>query len=704
MFRFANSRTGERSVARAFLFTALCLGLPLATLADTPLTLPIADHGKGADIFVAPGESEAVLAATRDLQRDVAAVTGRRPKLLSAARPGCLLIGTAANAAAQPAFAAVGFPLNQLSGQWENFALRLTATTNLAIAGSDDRGTIFGIYDFATRYLGVDPVANWTGLPPARNERLVLTNVNVASGTPAFHFRGWFLNDEDLITGWHLSPERRRLVHFYFHLPIADDVYEKVFETALRLKCNVIIPGSYIDLESAVDRKIVAAAHRRGLFVSQHHTQPLGVSAFAFRNYWQDRGRKLDFSYTAHPAEMEAVWRHYAKLWAAYPNLIWQLGLRGTSDRPFWTADANAPKTDAERGAMISKAIQKQWDIVREVTGNAAPYGTATLWAEGSKLHQKRALNFPPGVTTVFADEGATQEMQQDFRDIPRQPGRNYGVYYHAAFWGAGPRLAQGVTIDKIARNYAAITAQGDTYFSILNVGSIREFLLQLEAVSAITWDGKNFDAKQYLRQWCAQKFGAPIAEHAAAQYENYFASFQPGKKSEALLLDGVLRFAGKDVLAAVLDRDSYPATVSSDVLDRLPKHAERGAKTAAAFQQVIADARKLAAEIPAPRRQFLVDNLIVQAQTMAGLGQWLSELCLGVEAYGNLEVKRAAEHARRSADALGRLLEERKQAEWGPWAHWYRGDWRMNLPALHEDTRRLAERWQEYSAAEQAK
>jgi hypothetical protein len=33
----------------------------------------------------------------------------------------------------------------------------------------------------------------------------------VTSATPAFRFRGWFLNDEDLIIGWQLSPERRRL-------------------------------------------------------------------------------------------------------------------------------------------------------------------------------------------------------------------------------------------------------------------------------------------------------------------------------------------------------------------------------------------------------------------------------------------------------------------------------------------------------------
>jgi hypothetical protein len=78
----------------------------------------------------------------------------------------------------------------------------------------------------------------------------------------------------------------------------------------------------------------------------------------------------------------------------------------------------------------------------------------------------------------------------------------------------------------------------------------------------------------------------------------------------------------------------------------------------------------------------------------MSGLCLWLEELCKGLRAFTSLEVNEAATHARRAADALGGVLEVRQLAEWGPWANWYRGDWRMNLPALHEDTLRLADKW----------
>lgn len=669
---------------------------------------PLVDGDVTAPVWVAPGESEAVRQAVNDLVRDIAAVTSRQPAVLLAGPPpaGAILIGTAANSGAEAAFAAMGASRQDLAGKWESYAVTVhpERPAGLLIAGSDERGTVFAIYEVATRYLGVDPIANWTGLPPAKRPTVRVNDGGFASPGPAFRFRGWFLNDEDLITGWKSSVERRRLVHYYFHQPIAAEVYEKVFETALRLRCNCIIPGSYIDLEAACDREIVAAATRRGLFVSQHHTQPLGVSAFAYRNYWHDRGRKFEFSYLKQPGEMEEVWAHYAALWAKYPNVIWQLGLRGAGDRAFWSADPDAPKSDAERGLAVSRAIARQWDIVCQATG-ARPPATATLWAEGSSLHAKGHLEFPADVAVVFADKGSSQEMQADFATLPRQAQRDYGVYYHAAFWGAGPRLAQGVPLEKIARNYREIARKGDRFLSILNAGSIREVILQAEAVAHLTWDPDLFAEDTFLRQWCQREFGSAAAEEAARQYGEFFRAYLPLRSSGSeLLLDGVLRFAGKDLLTPLLDRDSFPAYAGRvETAKLLDRYLPLAAASARNFRKVAdASAASLLPKVEKDRRPFLTDNLLVQAETMAGLSLWLEQLCRGTRAFGDLEVAAAAAHANEAAAALENVLSYRKRAEWGPWENWYRGDWRMNLPALHEDTQRLAAKWAELARLEQ--
>jgi len=661
-------------------------------------------------IVLAKAEQGCVLAAAEDLRRDIARVTGVTADIvrsLGEARGKCIVLGSADCMEGRALLASVGMPADDLQGKWEAFRYRALNRPDgeagcLAIAGSDVRGTIFGVYDFAEKHLGVDPIANWTGMPAARRDRVIVTEGGASSAGPAFRFRGWFLNDEDLITGWKPGVGRRRLVHYYFHRPIADEVYERVFETALRLRCNLIIPGSYIDLESACDRRIVGAAVRRGLFVSQHHTQPLGVSAFCFRNYWHDRGKRPEFSYTKNPREMEEVWAHYAGLWAKQSNVVWQLGLRGAGDQAFWSTDADAPKTDSERGSLVSRAIARQWEMVRGATG-ATPPATATLWAEGADLHAKGHLKFPEEIAVVFSDEGATQEMQGDFRKIAREAGRGYGVYYHAAFWGAGPRLAQGVPLEKIARNYGDIAGKGDRYLSVLNVGSIREVILQTEAVAEITWGGADFSADAFLRRWCAREFGDEAADEAVKAYGAFFAAYVPlSSPGAALMLDGVVRGVGKSLLAAALDRDTFPAYAGRKEVHRLLDRYQPLATTSARnFRKVTEDAEPVLARIAPDRRRFFADNFLVQAETMAGLSLWLERLCLGVRAFAGLEVTEAASHARAAADALGRLLEYRKRAEWGPWANWYHGDWRMNLPALHEDSIRLANRWAELAPLE---
>ncbi len=665
----------------------------------------LVEGGRVAAIWVAPGESEAVKIAARDLVCDVAAVTGRTPALLDAGSPpgSAVLIATASNPKAKAAFSAGGVDPSSLAGKWENYIVKPGAGEKapLLVAGSDERGTVFGIYEICSRYLGVDPIANWTGLAPAKRANVVIADGGVTATGPAFRFRGWFLNDEDLITGWKMGKERRRLAHYYFHLPIADEAYERVFETALRLRCNMIIPGSYIDLESECDRRIVALAAQHGLFVSQHHTQPLGVSAFCFRNYWHDRGKTLEFSYTKNPREMEEVWAHYAGLWAKQTNVVWQLGLRGAADRAFWSTDLNAPKTDAERGAMVSRAIAWQWETVKKATG-ATPPATATLWAEGADLHAKGHLKSPDGVAVVFADEGSTQEMQGDFRKISREPGRNYGVYYHAAFWGAGPRLAQGVSLEKIARNYGEIARKGDRWLSVLNVGSIREVILQAEAVAELTWGGAEFKADAFLRRWCAREYGEAAAGEAARTYREFFTAYVTSSSKGALMLDGVIQSAGKTLLATALDRDTYPAYAGrAEIYKLLDRYEPLAAASASNFRKVADGAKPVLDKIVPGHGQFFSDNLLVQAETMAGLSLWLEKLCQGMRAFASLEVGEAATHARAAADALGHVLEYRKRAEWGPWQNWYRGDWRMNLPALHEDTRRLADRWAELAPLE---
>ena len=73
----------------------------------------------------------------------------------------------------------------------------------VCLTGADMRGTIYAIYQFSQTVLGVDPMYLWTDKQPEKRSSITLP-ADFAQGVskPVFKYRGFFPNDEDLLTGW----------------------------------------------------------------------------------------------------------------------------------------------------------------------------------------------------------------------------------------------------------------------------------------------------------------------------------------------------------------------------------------------------------------------------------------------------------------------------------------------------------------------
>ncbi|MDZ7616067.1 MAG: glycosyl hydrolase 115 family protein, partial [Patescibacteria group bacterium] len=490
-----------------------------------------------ARIVVPPAESECVLLAAEDLAADVHRITGRRPEVvrdLAKAGGACVLLATVN----QPASAALVEQLAPglaatLAGKWEAFrvvSLAKTADSTepvLLIAGSDARGTMFGLYAFADKYLGVDPLYFWASYPPKPRDRLQWEAVDLVGNEPAVRYRGWFINDEDLLTEWYTDGGSRDIDYPFYAMVTSPKASRHVFEAALRLRMNLIIPASFVNITNPAEERLVADAVRRGLLVSQHHIEPLGVSGFGFLNYWRDRGETVPYSYTAHPEKFDEVWRVFAARWAKYgDSVVWQLGLRGIADRPLWASDKNAPESMEARGELISRAMARQYEIVRSVDARPNPPATTTLWHEGAVLHEAGHLTFPQGITVVFSDHGPGWEMCPDFTTVERRPDRTYGIYHHQAYWSHGPHLVQAVSPAKIGAIMKDAHQRQSTHYVITNVSNVREFLPGLMALSESLQEPAAFDPDEFLTRWCQERFG----DHADAVhrcYRDYFASFE---------------------------------------------------------------------------------------------------------------------------------------------------------------------------------
>ncbi|AHF94510.1 hypothetical protein OPIT5_18410 [Opitutaceae bacterium TAV5] len=682
-----------------------------------------------------PGEPACLRYAVADLASDLGKISGCvhavRPLPPSPGNDSPIIVaGTSRNPALRAFAAANGIDIATLDAPdaCERFRIQILPTpaacdrgadgsrnATIFLCGSDERGAMWAVYEFCERFLGVDPLYLWTDNAPARQPVLDLPPGIHEDQPRTFRYRGWFINDEDLLSDWRDGGGTRDIDYPFYHQVVHPDVMMRVIETALRLKQNLLIPASFLDITNPAEETLVRLATERGLFVSQHHIEPLGVSHFALERYWRARGRPTPPSYVTEPDLVRETWRHYAARWARYPGVVWQLGLRGRGDQPVWDSDSQVAADMEARGALISCAIADQHAIVREALGHDNFVSTSTLWKEGTTLHNAGFLKFPGDTIVLFADTLQTpraaggqhfyaQHWGDDFYSVTHRPGHAYGIYYHVAVWRSGPHLAQGVPPAKIHQVVGEAIARGDTALAITNVANLREVVLGIRLAAALTWDFPAFQPEPFLNAWCERQFGNAAARDAARLYEKFNDAF-PSLPTEdgghrALWHDGAMRESGIACLDAIersgespdLWRENFtPETVGN--LKKWTAHSLGG------WTAALSLAREIAPRIPPGRASFFHHHFEVQAAIMIGLAEWLSGLLRAFDASmsetknagaaaGSDRVVRELEIA---ATALDRAIAIRTASETGQWRHWYRGDHKMNLPALARQTRELS-------------
>ena len=694
----------------------------IALLTVHAAAFELASPQRTAKLCVPAGEPECVRLAAADLVSDVSKITGQT--LLAGESAGSVVVVTLnrPESAALLEKIAPGFG-EGLKGKWEAYRVE-TSGDRLIIAGSDEHGTMFGLYAFIEKYLGVDPLWFWASRPPQPRATLAWDGVQLASGGPSFKFRGWFINDEDLLTEWQESGGQRRIDYPYYKQVVPREVMRAVAEALVRSRCNLIIPASFVDIMNPPEEALVQECARRGVFVSQHHVEPLGVSAFSYFIYWKQRGRDLKYSYFSHPAEVREVWRAYAKKWAAYPNVIWQLGLRGIADRPMWMADPQTPQSDADRGRLISEAMAAQVQILDEVAPRQPRQLSTTLWAEGSALNQQKLLTIPAGTIIVFADNSPGWKWQQDFYSTPRDPGNTYGVYYHHGLIGSGPHLAQVPGPHKTFACLKTAAEQGAGTYAICNVSNLREFVLGVDATAKMTWRMDAFDPEAWLADWVRMRFSSQ-QEPIARAYKIYFNAWQLHPEQQVpFLMDGQMFGAGHTALKQIAQRllGKQTGGVSAEP-DRQAAHNPAATATAAtndafwvglndmhprnlgrretlkplAAQQAgltlaLLHARTAAAALPEREAAFLRDNLIYQSALMFQTGAWLEQVLLADEAL-ELGQTGACVAALAKAEAAFAQLPVLAQDDCrSPWENWYRGFKKLNLETTLKKTRDVLE------------
>ena len=130
------------------------------------------------------------------------------------------------------------------------------------------------------------------------------------------------------------------------------------------------------------------AAGARGLFVTQHHVNTLGLDTYRW-----PKNRPMSVPVGSEP--LEAAWATAASEYPRNIEVLWSVGFRGQNDYPFWQDDPNAPTTDEGRAGIIRSAIDTQMAIV---TSFGRIRRSDERLAGGRDVHPRgRARTFPMG-------------------------------------------------------------------------------------------------------------------------------------------------------------------------------------------------------------------------------------------------------------------------------------------------------------------
>ncbi len=552
----------------------------------------------------------------------------------------------------------------------------------VVLTGSDMRGTIYAIYQFSQQFLGVDPLYWWTDHQPRRRSEVSIPDSLSETQGPTFHYRGFFINDEDLLTGW--RPGRKT--------GISLKVWNRIYETILRLKGDMVCPGTWIFPDDAQ----IKLAGERGLIITQHHAIPLGLNVAR----WP---RGVPYNYTTHPEILERAWRDAVQEYPPGVEVLWTVGLRGLSDVSYASSDPSVRGNNKALGRLISKAVANQIQIVRAVHPNA--HFVTNLWQEGAKLVHQGDLSIPSEVHKVWADSG--YGYLQDKGDLA--PGE--GAYYHVAMMnGRANQLSEMVPVDRIYSELGRYIKAGATYYLLLNTSDIRPVLMTAKAVMDVGWRGVPTGgaeaADHYYRTWSAGEYGPRAAPEAAKMYEDYFkapAHFgQPVREygdnlyhSEArrmmltYMIDSPLYSIPSQAPKWIEPRifgTQFPHSADTDWLKQAVRREIQQCGSAQPRWDAVWE-RALAAEplVQPGRMPFYRASVLAMIAINRESNQMLFQISKAIEEAQKGQTDEARESVRKALQALDSIQQAEAGAEYGKWKHWYRGDWLTGVYRTHQ-------------------
>ncbi|MGQ0647227.1 MAG: glycosyl hydrolase 115 family protein [Gemmatimonadaceae bacterium] len=480
--------------------------------------------GKSAPFHLSANDLPGVARAAGNVRLDLGRVTGALPTLSTDSVPSAREVVIAGTLGRHPLIDRLvrerKLDATRIVGRWEAFVLQVIerpvagVDRALVIAGSDRRGTIFGLYDLSAK-IGVSPWYWWADVPVRRQTTLYVLPGRHTQDEPLVKYRGIFINDEaPALSGW-----TREKFGGFNHL-----FYEKVFELVLRLKGNYLWPAMWGSAFADDDSLSARLADEYGIVMGTSHHEPLTRAQAEWRRYGTG-----PWNYEVNDSVLREFWRGGVQRMGTRENIV-TVGMRG---------DGDMPMTEGSNLALLQRIVADQRKIIAAVTGKD-PSATPQLWALYKEVqdYYDRGMRVPDDITLLFADDnwGNIRRLPAP-GDTTRRGG--FGVYYHFDYVG-GPRNYKWLNTNPIARVWEQMHLAwqyGASRIWIVNVGDIKPMEYPMSFFLDYAWNPARWPAErlpEYARAWAAQQFGAV---HAAAIADIFTAYLKfAGRRKPELL------------------------------------------------------------------------------------------------------------------------------------------------------------------------
>ena len=462
----------------------------------------IAKDGKTATIVVDENDWKGVIRAANDLSDDVRKVTGVALPIANSQQPtaNCILVGTIGKSRLiDNLIKQKKLDVKKVKGQWESYVIDVV-DGNLVVAGSDKRGTIYGIYTISEK-IGVSPWYWWADVPVKHQDEVYWQDGRMVQPSPKVKYRGIFINDEwPSFGGWATE-------HFG---GVNSKMYAHMFELILRLKANYLWPAMWATAFNEDDPESPRLADEYGIVMGTSHHEPMMRS---HREYLKRKNEVGPWDYASNSDCVSNFFREGMQRNKAYDNLI-TIGMRGDGDV------AMGKGNDAENMKTLAEVIKGQRKIIKDIYGR--PDAVPQLWAIFTEVQRYYDAGFtvPDDVTLLLCDNNWGY-IRRIGRDFERKRKGGLGLYYHIDMNG-GPwndRWVNTTTIPKLREQLNLAYQTGIDRIWIINVGDLKPKEVPIDFIMHYAWDPDAIqagDEQVWLENYTKSVFGSKYAKETA--------------------------------------------------------------------------------------------------------------------------------------------------------------------------------------------